>query len=102
MNGAALAAGLGKSVIRLVMPPLCISCRSPVARDHALCTECWSKLSFIESPLCDRLGIPFPYDQGEGAVSAAAIAEPPSWERARGAVVFDDVSRRLVHALKVP
>jgi len=95
-----LAAGLGRSFLRLLMPPLCIACHASVAETSALCTSCWTRLSFIEPPLCDRLGIPFPYDQGEGAISAAAIADPPEWDRARGAVVFDDLSRQLIHALK--
>ena len=33
-------------------------------------------------------------------MSAAAIADPPEWDRARGAVAFDDASRQLIHALK--
>ena len=76
------------------------ACRLPVSQASALCTRCWMKLSFIEPPFCDRLGTPFPYDQGEGAISAAAIADPPPWDRARAAVIFDDLSRQLVHALK--
>src|SRR5437764_1167758 len=72
----------------------------PAAEAHGLCTACWTRLHFIEPPVCERLGIPFAYDQGEGAVSAAAIADPPLWDRARGAVAFDDLSRRLIHALK--
>jgi ComF family protein len=99
-TAADLATGFGKGVLRLLMPPLCIACRSSVSETRSLCTSCWTKLTFIEPPLCDRLGIPFPYDQGEGAVSAAAIADPPQWERARGAVAFDDLSRQLIHALK--
>ena len=33
-------------------------------------------------------------------MSAAAIANPPEWDRSRAAVAFDDASRGLVHALK--
>lgn len=69
--------------------------------DHGgICPECWQDLSFIESPLCDRLGAPFAYDPGDGVVSARALARPPQWNRARGAVEFDQHSRKLVHALK--
>ena len=46
------------------------------------------------------MGLPFEFDHGEGAVSGAALANPPDWDRARGAVVFDDHSRGLIHALK--
>src|SRR5689334_16669613 len=58
------------------------------------------KACFHRGAVCDRLGIPFPYDQGEGVVSAAAIADPPEWDRARAAVAFDELSRQLIHALK--
>jgi ComF family protein len=65
-----------------------------------LCPACWSKLSFIAPPYCERLGIPFAYDPGPGVLSMEAIADPPAYYRARAAVRFDDVARTLVHALK--
>ncbi len=65
-----------------------------------LCTQCWQKLTCLEDPVCDVLGTPFAYDQGEGALSAAALADPPPWDRARAAVVFDDAAKGPVHALK--
>ena len=99
-TASAFVADFGRSLLHLVMPPLCIACRSSLADTKSLCTACWTKLNFIELPVCERLGTPFPYDQGEGAVSAAAIADPPEWDRARGAVAFDDASRQLIHGLK--
>jgi len=81
------------------LPPLCASCHEPVA-DTGLCPACWSRLSFIAPPYCARLGIPFGYDPGPGVLSMQAIADPPSYGRARAAVRFDDVARGAVHALK--
>src|SRR5882757_1747871 len=81
------------------LPQLCASCREPVGSD-GLCPACWSKLSFIAPPYCERLGIPFVYDPGPGVLSMEAIANPPAYARARAAVRFDDVARKLVHALK--
>jgi ComF family protein len=91
---------LGKWGLDWLIPPQCLACRDEVAADSGLCVACWSKLSFIEPPFCDKLAIPFPYDQGEGALSAAALAEPPVWDRARAALLFDDAARSLAHALK--
>jgi ComF family protein len=54
----------------------------------------------IDDPVCEVLGTPFAYDQGRGAVSAAALANLPPWDRARAAVAFDTASRALVHGLK--
>ena len=83
-----------------VMPPICPMCKGPINLHGGLCSECWPKLHFIDTPLCQRLGLPFAYDPGDGIVSARAAARPPVWDRARGAVRFDSESRQLVHALK--
>jgi len=97
------AAGAAQSFVRaaldLALPPLCAACREPV-EGKGLCPACWSKLSFITRPYCERLGIPFVYDPGPGILSTQAIADPPAYHRARAAVRFDEISRALVHALK--
>ena len=84
----------------LALPPLCPACREPVGAQGALCASCWSKLSFIAPPYCERLGTPFAYDPGPGVLSMQAIADPPAYRRARAAVRYDDVSRVLIHGLK--
>jgi ComF family protein len=94
----ALRATLGL-VVDVALPQLCASCREPVG-DAGVCATCWSKLSFIAPPYCERLGIPFVYDPGPGILSMEAIADPPAYHRARAAVRYDDVARTLVHALK--
>ncbi|HML11791.1 MAG TPA: ComF family protein [Xanthobacteraceae bacterium] len=92
--------GAGRVVLDAALPPLCPSCRKPVADDGGLCPGCWSQLSFITPPYCERLGIPFAYDPGPGVLSMQAIADPPAYERARAAVRYDDIARTLIHALK--
>jgi ComF family protein len=97
------AAGATRAVLRaaldLALPRLCAVCREPVD-GQGLCPACWSKLSFITRPYCERLGIPFVYDPGPGILSMEGIADPPAYQRARAAVRFDEISRALVHALK--
>jgi ComF family protein len=87
-------------VVDFLTPPLCLACQTPVTAGAALCLDCWQKLHFIDDPVCDVLGTPFAYDEGEGAVSPAAIADPPKWDKGRAAVAFDDASKHLVHLLK--
>src|SRR6202049_4747293 len=97
------AAEAARTVLRtaldLALPPLCAACREPVD-GKGLCPACWSKLSFITRPYCERLGMPFVYDPGPRILSREAIADPPAYNRARAAVRFDEISRALVHALK--
>ncbi len=84
----------------MALPPLCPSCRDPVGDGGGLCATCWSKLSPIERPFCEKLGIPFTYDPGPGVYSMQAIADPPAYARARAAVRYDEIARTIVHALK--
>ncbi len=93
-----LRSALGLAV-DIALPRLCPACREPVT-DAGLCAGCWSKLSFIARPYCERLGIPFPFDGGPGLLSMEAMAAPPAYGRARAAVRYDDVARTLVQAFK--
>jgi ComF family protein len=86
--------------LEVALPPLCPSCREPVGDGAGLCAPCWSKLSLIERPFCEKLGIPFTYDPGPGVYSMQAVADPPAYARARAAARYDEVARVLVHALK--
>ena len=90
----------GRMMADFLLPPQCLSCRERVMEPAALCARCWRDLSFLTEPCCDRRGLPFAFDPGEGIVSAAALANPPVWDRARAAVRFEEGSRRLVHELK--
>ena len=81
-------------------PAHCLICKAAVQEEPCLCVECWQKMRFLEEPACNVLGTGFAYDQGEGALSAAALANPPAWDRSRAAVLFDDHSKEIVHAFK--
>jgi ComF family protein len=83
-----------------LLPPLCVACHVPLASHDALCPVCWSKVDFIRAPLCDRLGLPMPFDAGGVMISAAAAADPPDYDRARAVARFDGIMRALIHDLK--
>jgi ComF family protein len=89
-----------RSLIDFLVPPKCLVCHEAVLEPASLCLSCWANLKHIDVPYCNVLGIPFAYDQGVGAVSPAALAASPNWDRARAAVAYDEASRSIVHALK--
>lgn len=97
---AAAARRIGSAVIGVMTPPLCVACQTRLASSDSLCAACWSRVAFIRAPFCDRLGIPLPYATGTPAISAAALADPPPWDRARGVAGFGPVMRDLVHSFK--
>lgn len=92
--------GFAEGVAHVLFPPLCGGCRRIVSTPGSLCGACWRELRLIEKPWCEVLGTPFAYDMGEGAVSPAAIADPPDFDRARSAVAYSGVARRMAQALK--
>ena len=91
---------LSGKLIDIVLPAQCIACSTLTDQPGRLCIDCWHELAFIDHPLCDRWGTPFAFDPGKGVISARALARPPTWNRTRAAVEFNEKSRRLIHALK--
>jgi ComF family protein len=87
-------------IANLLLPPVCISCRARIFSHGLICGDCFAKLDFIAPPLSARLGIPLPYDAGEPALSAAAIASPPVYDRARAAARYSDTMRDLIQSFK--
>jgi ComF family protein len=84
----------------LLLPPVCINCRDRTGGDGLLCGPCWAKIEFISPPFCARLGTPLPYDTGAASLSAAAIATPPVYDRARAVARHSGVMRDLIHGFK--
>lgn len=84
----------------ILFPPVCPGCRRLTREPGTLCPSCWRGIRFIERPWCEVLGTPFAHDMGEGAVSPAAIADPPPFARARAAVVYTGAARDIVQGLK--
>jgi len=88
------------AVADLLLPPVCIACRTRIESHGLLCGDCFGKIEFIAPPLCARLGIPLPYDPGEPSLSAAALAAPPVYDRARAVARYSETMRDLVGSFK--
>lgn len=84
----------------LLLPPVCISCRTRIETHGLLCGDCFAQIDFIASPLCARLGVPLPYDVGAPSLSAAAIAAPPVYDRARAVACYSQTMRDLIQGFK--
>ena len=97
---SAVAQRFGGLLLDQLYPPVCLHCETAVADADALCGACFAALRPITAPLCPRLGTPFEVALGPDTVSAAAIADPPPFDRARSAVLYNEVARRLVSRLK--
>jgi ComF family protein len=87
-------------IANILVPPVCLACRHPVGTQDTLCAACWRDIAFIRPPLCDRLGIPLPFDTGGPMISAAAAADPPHYDRARVVASFAGIMQSLIHGFK--
>lgn len=97
-GGAALA--LARAALDALVPPLSPLSPSPADGPGRIEAELWARLQLLAPPWCDRCGLPFPYESGEGAVCGACAAREPRYDRARSAVAYDESSRPLVLSFK--
>ena len=90
----------GRALLDTLYPPVCLSCRLPVADPHKMCAACWKQITFLDGPLCACCGLPFEIDPGIDTRCAACLAREPVFDSARAAVKYDDASRGAILALK--
>ncbi len=62
--------------------------------------DAWSRIQFIDEPVCDGCGTPFEFHLGDGARCAACMARPRAFDAARAACLYDETSRDPILKLK--
>jgi ComF family protein len=85
------------AVLDLILPPQALD-GGLRPMTSGLSVEGWSRMQFIEAPLCDGCGTPFEYETGLSCV--ACTAQPRAFDRARAACFYDDASRDLILQFK--
>ena len=87
---------LTRGALDLVFPPQAID--GGLAQAGGLSAEAWSRIHFLDGPVCDGCGAPFEFDIGSRC--AACLARPPAFDAARAACLYDDASRGPILKLK--
>ncbi|MBT6093523.1 MAG: ComF family protein [Rhodospirillaceae bacterium] len=96
---AALRRG-AERLLDWVLPPQCLACGAASGRHGALCGDCWEQADFLTAPWCYCCGLPFELQMLEGALCGACLRDPPVFTRARAAMAYDELSRRMILGLK--
>lgn len=91
---------LSLKTLDTLLPPLCLTCRAEVAAWGALCPSCFGALHFIEEPFCEKLCLPFDYEEEGETLSQTAKDSPPNFTAARAVLRFSPMARKLVHGVK--
>jgi len=95
------ARALGREAADLLLPSLAWD--SPeAAATPGLSAGAWSRVAFLEDPVCDGCGAGFEMDGGPFAAArcAACLAQPYAFARARAACLYDEASRGLILKFK--
>ena len=99
---ARLAGGVLQRAADALLPPSCFACGEPVAQQGLLCACCFPRFRLIGPPLCHCCGLPFAHaaEAGEGGLCPACLEQPPAYDRARAAWLYDDASKPVLLAFK--
>lgn len=90
--------GLGRGLLDLVLPPRAFD--GGPALSGGLSAAAWSRITFLDDPVCDGCGLALPFDSGAVEHCSACQARPKAFGRARAACVYDEHSRDLILKLK--
>jgi len=90
-----------RGIVDLILPPVAHDSREATAA-AGLSPDAWSRVAFLEAPVCDGCGAAFEYDGGAFAADrcAACLAQPYAFGRARAACVYDEHARGLILKFK--
>ena len=86
----------GAGALNLIAPPACPVSGDRISETGGLSGAGWREIQFIEDPVCARCGVPFAHDHGEGAICGQCAADPPSYDCARAAALYEDACHRLI------
>ena len=87
-------------VLDLVLPPEAFDGQGASPQTPGFSAAAWSRIEFLDEPVCHGCGLPFAYPQGDGVRCPACTARPRAFARARAACLYDEHSRELILKLK--
>ena len=84
--------------LNFLLPPHCPICHKPILDNHAVCGECFGKLFFLGSTVCQRCGKPLPYK--EVRICGACLKKSPVYQQARSVLKYNEFSKALILPFK--
>jgi ComF family protein len=94
----ALLRQCGRWILDFALPPRCPGCSVVTSELHVFCSTCWPGIQFLGDSGCTCCGIPL--EATDADLCGACLARPPRIQRARAAVAYDDLTRKLAIRLK--
>ena len=91
-------------IIDLLLPPRCICCGKIVSNANGLCADCFNSINFISKPYCAKCGHPFEEVVNKKSqkllCGRCSKKQKTPFRLNRSALIYDDISKDLILALK--
>lgn len=101
MRPGARARAFGRGLLDLVFPPHSLDDDlGPAPQSPGLSADAWTRIAFIDGPVCDGCGAPQEFAFALGGRCAPCESQPHAFARARAACLYDDASRGMILKLK--
>lgn len=85
----------------VVFPPTCGGCGVSTSREgSSLCWDCRGELTMITKPICSVCGVPVHGRIDHDFICHECTARPPLYTRARAAILYNALGRRLITRYK--
>ena len=89
---------LGEAALTLLFPPRCEVCGT--LQEPVVCARCLQQFAAITEPYCRQCGLPLDPLAKTSGHCAACNDEPPLFDAARSAGLYDGALRRAIHVFK--
>lgn len=89
---------LWTSLLDLVFPPRCEVCRQ--LQESVICETCLEAFAPVPEPRCRQCGFPLDPLAKTAGECAGCVDDPPPFDAARAAAVFDGSLRKAIHVMK--
>ena len=90
------------AILEFFLPRFCLFCGAAVgeAPAQAVCPECEAKIEWVQSPLCLCCGRVFAAREGGDRLCGECAAEPPPYDRARAAALYEGPVAEAIKGFK--
>ena len=101
-EGENMVAGLLRSFMHLVFPPVCAVCRERLdfPSEQSFCRQCADTITYLKKPLCQMCGMELIGEEDRKFLCGECLRSPPPYVLARSLVRYQAGVRRLVQKLK--
>ena len=88
------------SFLQWIFPSKCLSCGCQIVERSTFCPKCFSKITFVDYPLCQTCGKVLPSSYMEDCLCSTCQEFPREFEVARALLRYDKAAKSIITSVK--